>query len=206
VWDAVFWTAGSSSADPVPEGITGVAITDSGRLTIDETLRCTWSTNDNANGPSITSKSPTVWALGDCAEIIPSPRPGVPRTAQAAIQQADVVASNVLSCLTVKGSSKKFKFQDLGTVLNLGGPNGAVLGPNEQSQLEPLLVPLLDTARIGLSIADTIFSSVVSSPAVDEKSAEVLEKLGLSLGGYGLGVDPQTTPGTISGTLSGISR
>jgi len=122
------------------------------------------------------------------------------------MQQADVVASNVLSRLDGRNDLKTFKFQDLGTVLSLGGPNGAVLGPQEESQLGPLVVPLLDTARFGFAVADKVLEGIINSPQVDKRSAEVVENLGLSLGGYGLGVDPQTTPGTISGTLSGISR
>jgi hypothetical protein len=57
-----------------------------------------------------------------------------------------------------------------------------------------------------LSVADKVFAGIVNSPTVDRKSAQVVENLGLSLGGYGLGVDPETTPGSISGALSGISR
>jgi hypothetical protein len=59
---------------------------------------------------------------------------------------------------------------------------------------------------MGLSVADSVFASILNSPAVDRKSQKVAENLGLSLGGYGLGVDPDATPGAISGTLSGISR
>jgi NADH dehydrogenase FAD-containing subunit len=207
IWDVVFWTAGSASADPVPNHVTELVTTDAGRLAVDETLKCTWSI-ENLDDNVKTSSLPSIWALGDCAEIVPTPNPAVPRTAQAAIQQADVVAYNVVSQLQGTGSKqlRSFQFQDLGTVLSLGGPNGAVLGPNEGSTLGPLLVPILDTARMGLSVADSVFASILNSPAVDRKSQKVAENLGLSLGGYGLGVDPDATPGAISGTLSGISR
>jgi len=205
-FDTVFWTAGSASAHPVPGNTPQLAVTDSGRLQVDKTLQCSWSSDILNNTITKTSSLPFIWALGDCSEMVPSFEPAIPRTAQAAMQQADVVASNVLSRLDGRNDLKTFKFQDLGTVLSLGGPNGAVLGPQEEAQLGPLVVPLLDTARFGLAVADKVLEGIINSPQVDKKSAEVVENLGLSLGGYGLGVDPQTTPGTISGTLSGISR
>lgn len=88
-------------------------------------------------------------------------------------------------------------------MLSLGGPNGAILGPKEDTQLGSLLVPLIDTARIGFGIADSLFAQIINSSDIDKK---VVENLGLSIGGYGLGVDPESTPGTLSGTLSGASR
>ncbi|MGK3734356.1 MAG: NADH:ubiquinone reductase (non-electrogenic) [Bacillariaceae sp.] len=198
-WDAVLWTAGSLPAYPVTknENMDGLALSSSGRLIVDETLRCSFSTEDSKAMPS-------VWALGDCCEIIPVVQPVPPKTAQAAIQQADVVASNVLAKLfNQESDTKVFKFQDLGSMLSLGGPNGAILGPKEDTQLGSLLVPLIDTARIGFGIADSLFAQIINSSDIDKK---VVENLGLSIGGYGLGVDPESTPGTLSGTLSGASR
>ena len=202
IWDAVFWTAGSSAAYPVPGNISGLAVTTSGRLMVDDTLRCNWSGDIATKMDSV----PSIFALGDCSEIVPTAQPAVPKTAQAAIQQADTVAFNVVSDIENGGRTKAFRFQDLGTALSLGGPNGAILGPSEDSQLGPLLVPLLDTARVGLSIGDRIFANIINSPTVDKKSALVVQNLNLSLGGYGLGVNPEETPGALSGTLSGISR
>jgi len=150
-----------------------------------------------------------MWALGDCCEIVPLVQPVPPKTAQAAIQQADVVAFNVLSKLfDQERNTKVFKFQDLGTMLSLGGPNGAILGPLEETELGPLLVPLIDTARVGLGVVDNLFAQIVNSPEIAKNAAvaPIVENLGLSLGGYGLGVDPASTPGTLSGTLSGVSR
>mmetsp|Transcript_24880 Transcript_24880/g.52981 ORF Transcript_24880/g.52981 Transcript_24880/m.52981 type:complete len:268 (-) Transcript_24880:192-995(-) len=159
---------------------------------------------------SSSSSPPSVWALGDCSEIVPALLPSTPRTAQAAMQQADVVASNVLAKLSGKGEGDaSFEFRDLGSMLSLGGPNAAILGPrDEDSQIATLLVPLLDTARVGLGVADTLFAGIVNSPQIDRSGdlKPVVDSLGLSLGGYGLGVDPETTPGTISGTLSGAGR
>jgi NADH:ubiquinone reductase (non-electrogenic) len=198
-WDAVLWTAGSLPAYPVTknENMDGLALSSSGRLIVDKTLRCSFSSEDSKVMPS-------VWALGDCCEIIPVVQPVPPKTAQAAMQQADVVASNVLAKLfNQESETEVFKFQDLGSMLSLGGPNAAILGPKEDTQLGSLLVPLLDTARIGFGIADSLFAQIIDSSDIDKK---VVENLGLSIGGYGLGVDPESTPGTLSGTLSGASR
>lgn len=201
-FDAVLWTAGSGPAYPVANDLGGgLAFSPSGRLRIDKTLRCSFDEDDSD------ADLPSVWALGDCSEIVPTVEPAIPKTAQAAMQQADVVASNVLSKLSNQEGSDEFVFQDLGSMLSLGGPNAAILGPKD-GQIASLLVPLLDTARVGLGVADTLFAGIVNSPQVDKSGnlAPVVESLGLSLGGYGLGIDPQTTPGTISGTLSGAGR
>ncbi|KAG7345811.1 NADH dehydrogenase, FAD-containing subunit [Nitzschia inconspicua] len=221
-WDAVFWTAGSTVADPVPHGLTELSMTTSGRLAVDDTLQCSWNTTQLSlsSAPMVLSTLPPIFALGDCAEIIPTPRPNVPKTAQAAIQQADVVAQNVLTTIldstgaVVVGKKMKkssFHFQDLGTVLNLGGPNGAVVGPHDtDSLLGPILIPLLDTARVGLSAADNVVAQILNAPTTDPTSKQIVERLGLSLGGYGLGVvdddDSTSNKGTLSGTLSGITR
>lgn len=207
-WDAVLWTAGSAPAYPVTKEMGGeLALSSTGRLRIDKTLRCCFNEDATVGG----SKSlPSVWALGDCSEIVPALNPATPRTAQAAMQQADVVAANVLATLFDReaDANKAFEFQDLGSMLSLGGPNAAILGPGENSQIGSLLVPLLDTARVGLGVADNLFAGIINSPQVDKNGdlKPVVENLGLSLGGYGLGVDPETTPGTLSGTLSGAGR
>eukprot|EP00533_Pseudo-nitzschia_delicatissima_P012741 CAMPEP_0197274802 /NCGR_PEP_ID=MMETSP1432-20130617/13115_1 /TAXON_ID=44447 /ORGANISM="Pseudo-nitzschia delicatissima, Strain UNC1205" /LENGTH=534 /DNA_ID=CAMNT_0042740633 /DNA_START=1 /DNA_END=1605 /DNA_ORIENTATION=- len=199
-FDAVMWTAGSGPAYPVTKDLGGgLMLSPTGRLKVDKTLRCSFEDGDSL---------PSVWALGDCSETLPALEPATPKTAQAAMQQADVVALNVLSSLSNKDANLAFEFQDLGSMLSLGGPNAALLGPNKDSQISSLLVPLLDTARVGLGVADTIFAGIVNSPQVDKSGnlKPVVENLGLSLGGYGLGVDPQSTPGTLSGTLTGATR
>mmetsp|Transcript_15459 Transcript_15459/g.38959 ORF Transcript_15459/g.38959 Transcript_15459/m.38959 type:complete len:537 (+) Transcript_15459:91-1701(+) len=199
-FDAVLWTAGSGPAYPVTKDLGGgLTLSPTGRLKVDKTLRCSFDEGESM---------PSVWALGDCSEILPALDPATPKTAQAAMQQADVVASNVLSAISNKDANLEFEFQDLGSMLSLGGPNAALLGPNKDSQIASLLVPLLDTARVGLGVADTIFAGIVNSPQVDKNGdlKPVVENLGLSLGGYGLGVDPQSSPGTLSGTLTGATR
>lgn len=210
IWDVVFWTAGSGPAYPVPDKMKDLATTSTGRLRVDDTLQCSWSSESNAlEGTTI--KAPPVWALGDCSEIVLVTKqgPSVPRTAQAAIQQADVVAANVLCTLDgIEETAKSFQFQDLGTVLSLGGPLGAVVGPTDDSMFGPLFGTLLDTARIGLNVADQVVSlALKSSPQADRLGvAPLVENLGLSLGGYGLGVDPKLAPGTLAGTISGAAR
>jgi len=210
-FDAVLWTAGSGPSYPVGNDVGGsLALSQSGRLKVDKTLRCAFR-DDILDGTSSSPSSPTlpsVWALGDCSEIVPSVEPAIPKTAQAAMQQADVVAENVLSKLGNTEGSVSFEFQDLGSMLSLGGPNAAILGPKEDSQIASIFVPLLDTARVGLGVADSIFAGIVNSPQVDKDGdlAPIVESLGLSLGGYGLGIDPESAPGTLSGALSGAGR
>jgi NADH:ubiquinone reductase (non-electrogenic) len=116
-YDAILWTAGTAPASPISD-ITELNMSESGRLATDSTLRCQFAHSSDTK--------PMVWALGDCAEIVANiGQPAVPRTAQAAMQQSDVVASNIVSQLsTLRGQEHSFKFQDLGTMLTLGGPNG----------------------------------------------------------------------------------
>eukprot|EP00536_Pseudo-nitzschia_multiseries_P007968 jgi/Psemu1/66303/estExt_Genemark1.C_1930028 len=210
LWDAVLWTAGSGPAHPVADDMGGeLAMSPSGRLQVDKSLRCCFKETTKDDTSPTPKPYPSVWALGDCSEIVPDLQPATPRTAQAAMQQADVAASNVLASLSNREVDPKvFKFQDLGSVLSLGGPNAAILGPGEDSDISSLLIPILDTARVGLGVADSIFAEIINSPQIDKNGdlKPVVENLGLSLGGYGLGVDPETTPGTLSGTLSGAGR
>lgn len=199
-WDAVLWTAGSGPAYPVCDGVLGLKqIKGSGRLEIDSTLRCIREES---------SVKPPVWALGDCSQIVDATASyQVPRTAQAAIQQADVVASNVLADIRGAQADQVFEFQDLGSMLTLGGPNAAVLAPKENSILAPLFSTLLDTARVGLDLADEVLNQISKSTAAERSGmGPLVDSLGLSLGGYGLGVDTESAPGTLSGTLSGAAR
>jgi len=207
-WSVVFWTAGAGPSSPVSGDMDGLLKADSGRLAVESTLRCI------PNQSSIQQDQNSVWALGDCAEIVDKEDGALvaPKTAQAAMQQADVVAQNVLAELTVnsEAATKEFKYQDLGTMLTLGGPNAAVLAPVENSPLAPVFKPLLDTARIGFGIADEAFANLSKSPVVATLGlspvVDSIENLGLSLGGYGLGVDSDTSPGTLAGTLTGAAR
>jgi hypothetical protein len=115
------------------------------------------------------------------------------------MQQADVVAFNVLSQLDGKENSvKRFQYQDLGSMLTLGGPNGAIMAPKE-GVFAPVFGPLLDTAGKAFGFADKVFEATVGRPPL-------VDTLGLSLGSYGIGVESGGAPGTLSGTLSGAAR
>jgi NADH:ubiquinone reductase (non-electrogenic) len=211
-WDAVLWTAGSGPAYPIVEGLDQLSkVEPSGRLSIDGTLRCIWK--EERRG---LRNNPRVWAMGDCAEIMVKTTDGkkkytTPKTAQAAMQQADVVANNILVELgmlpTRSSSAKTFQYQDLGTMMTLGGPNGAVFAPSEDTPLAALFAPAIDIARVGFGIADGILGGLTKSQSGEKTDlGETVENLGLSLGGYGLGVDPDAAPGTLAGTLSGAAR
>jgi len=123
-WDTVLWTAGSGPAEPVAsQQCDGLQLSDSGRLAIDETLRCLWE-DGTADDDEGMNSQPCIWALGDCAEIvnISSEEPVLPKTAQVAMQQADTVAANLVAQLQgKKKTSKAFVYQDLGSMLTLGG-------------------------------------------------------------------------------------
>jgi NADH:ubiquinone reductase (non-electrogenic) len=202
-FDAVLWTAGSAPAYPVSKEMKGFTKSSSGRLAIDATLRCMWEQlGEEANR----GERPQVWALGDCSEIISGAdgQPAVPRTAQAAMQQADTVAYNVIAELDAKGKTERsFEFLDLGSMLTLGGPNAALMAPSEGS-LAPIFEPLLTTIGGVFDFADSILSKSRVAEQIGLTSA--VEALGLSLGGYGLGVDAGAAPGTLAGTLTGAAR
>jgi hypothetical protein len=124
------------------------------------------------------------------------------------MQQADTVAFNVLAELQQnKKEAKTFQYQDLGSMLSLGGPNAAVMAPREDSPLAPFFSPLLDISRVGLGIADEVFVQLSKSMVGERVGVTpIVESLGLSLGGYGLGVDADISPGTLAGTLAGAAR
>ena len=209
-WDAVLWTAGSLPADPIStKGCDSLPKSTSGRIAVDAALRCL-PTNQESN----TFTKPKIWALGDCAEIAISV-PGtkvLPKTAQVAMQQADTVAANVLSHLlyeegivTKQIEAKEFVYQDLGSMLTLGGPNGAVLAPKDDTTFGPIFAPLLDIAGAALGVTDNVLISLGRTPIVEQLGIPTQETLGLSLGSYGLGVT-DAPKGTLAGTLAGAAR
>jgi demethylphylloquinone reductase len=212
-WDAVLWTAGSLPADPVStNGCDSLQKSKSGRIAIDPTLRCLLPNDENSS-----KKKPRLWALGDCAEIVSSSSnkivPSLPKTAQVAMQQADTVAANVLTQLlqdegilaTTTQDAKIFQYQDLGSMLTLGGPNAAVLAPKDDTTYGPIFAPLLDIANTALGIADTVAVTLGRTTIVEQLGIPTQETLGLSLGSYGLGV-PDAPKGTFAGTLAGAAR
>jgi hypothetical protein len=209
-WDIVFWTAGSRPSDPVADGCRGLQPSPSGRLAVDPTLRCVWEKGTDREG------APRVWALGDCAEVVQilenssQPVTVFPKTAQVAMQQAETVAGNILAQLEVTQGRKPspaantFAYQDLGSMLTLGGPNGAVLAPADGA-FAPIFAPLLDTVGGVLGVADGFLSAFGRSPVIEQLGLSP-EILGLSLGSHGLGVDDGGAPGTLAGTLTGAAR
>ena len=201
VFDAIFWTAGSAPAPPVSsmdnkeqeDPLPLLQRTESGRLCIDENLQCQWKVNDYNDNSNI-------FACGDCAEI-PNMTPAVPKTAQAAMQQSSVVAHNVAASRKSK-PLKTFQFQDLGSMLTLGGASGAIMAPQDGS-LSSLLESALSVTSTVLQEADSILTNT-NNPVAKQLGLkpENLQKLGLTLGGYAT----SNNKGTLSGAVSGAAR
>jgi demethylphylloquinone reductase len=189
-WDSVLWTAGSTPSPPVStEGCSNFQLSSSGRLVVDPTLLCKNTSN--------------VWAVGDCAEVVDA-QSAFPKTAQVAMQQAETVARNVMACLDGKPGAA-FAYQDLGSMLSLGGPNAAVLAPKD-GMFAPIFTPIFDTASRAFQAVDEVVSDISKIPAVENLNFPTPDTLGLSLGSHGLGVDSGAAPGTLAGTLSGAAR
>jgi hypothetical protein len=136
-------------------------------------------------------------------------QPAIPRTAQAAMQQSDVVAANLLAQLDAPVNrivaGKEFAYQDLGSMLMLGGPNAAVMAPR-QGPFDVIFAPTLDTVGEVLGAADQVIAAISGSTPLAEKMGLSPDALGLSLGSHGLGVDSGSAPGTLAGTLAGAAR
>lgn len=181
-WDAVLWTAGSSPS--LPDACEGLKRTSSGRLEVDDTLRVQMH-------PDAEENSCCLFAVGDCAE---QPGTGIPKTASTAIQQAPIVVANIQ---TVLGGKKeplaKFTYNELGSLLTLGGPNAAAIAPMN-GVLAPFVTAGLDVVDRVLNTADQVLqkSPVGTKPDI----------LGLSVGSYGVGVEERAS-GTIAGTVTG---
>jgi NADH dehydrogenase FAD-containing subunit len=210
-WDVVLWTAGSAPSDPVPSGCDGLQTSKTGRLSIDATLRCIRNNNVTEESP----EPPRIWALGDCAEIVSTDdvqSAALPKTAQVAMQQADTVAANVLSQLlrddgmaVEQTNPKIFSYQDLGSMLTLGGPNAAILAPRDDTTFGPIFAPLLETAGSVLGIADDVLATLGRTAIAEQLGLPTPDVLGLSLGNHGLGLN-DAPKGTLAGTLSGAAR
>jgi demethylphylloquinone reductase len=234
-FDAVLWTAGSSPSFPISTLLTSddshnvdpcqglLRTMGSGRLAVDSTLRCQWSTTTEHSLPQ-----PRLWSLGDCAEVVAEKGTfSLPKTAQVAMQQADVVAHNVLlelptreSNAKAKSSPKIFVYQNLGTLMNLGGPNGALIAPSRGNRADgdvqfstgdlvsSLMPTVLNSLGQALDVADQILLNQTSVSAALERQLGLVNpaSLGLSFGSHGLGVPSGDSPGTLSGTLAGAAR
>ena len=218
-YDTVLWTAGSGPAKPIPDGIPDCLVSPTNRLAVDATLQCLHKQNDSDNTSSDNEFMllDNVWALGDCAQVLDGATlqpvfPAPPKTAQCAIQQADVVADNVCRYLQQSYNSEQppsrrtFTFREAGTVLTLGGINGAILAP-QSGPLATLFEPLLDSTNRVLSQADSIVEGILENETVQQSLlGNIVPSLGLSLGSYGIGVKDESTKGTLAGTVSGLAR
>ena len=101
--ELVVWAAGVRSTSLVSK-IKGAAADDKGRLEVDEFLRLKQRTE--------------VYALGDVAAVSSDGKP-VPPTAQATVQEAAVVAENLLAGLS-GGDLRPFTYHPMGTLVDLG--------------------------------------------------------------------------------------
>jgi NADH:quinone reductase (non-electrogenic) len=63
---------------------------------------------------------PGVWSIGDCAAIPYRDGKVVPPTAQAAVQEGQVVARNILSAINGTGELEEFEYRPLGQLVELG--------------------------------------------------------------------------------------
>ena len=99
----VVWAAGVRSSS-LASKIKGAAVDEKGRIQVDRYLRV----GDRSG----------VYALGDIAAVN-SEGKGVPPTAQATIQEAPVVADNLLAELA-GGQLREFTYHPLGTLVDLG--------------------------------------------------------------------------------------
>ncbi|HSC70728.1 MAG TPA: NAD(P)/FAD-dependent oxidoreductase [Candidatus Methylomirabilis sp.] len=109
------WTAGTS---PNPLLATLPCKMERGRLVVNECMEV--------------PEWPGVWAVGDCA-LIPDPRTGTayPPTAQHAIRQGKLLASNILAAIR-GGPKRPFVFTTIGLLASIGNRTGVarILGIN----------------------------------------------------------------------------
>jgi hypothetical protein len=100
-----------------------------------------------------------------------------------------------------RNTPRVFAYQDLGSMMMLGGADGVIAAPPDTSSLGPIFAPLLDTARTGLGVAD----SFIQRQKQNSKTSSTPPILAnLSLGGYGL--VPDEASGSLAGTVAGAAR
>ncbi|HEX5224556.1 MAG TPA: NAD(P)/FAD-dependent oxidoreductase [Solirubrobacteraceae bacterium] len=102
------WTAGVKPSPVVAR--LGLPLDEGGRVVVDSTMAVI-----GAPGPG------REWAIGDCAAVPDSARPGLacPPTAQHAIRQGRLVARNVVASLAGR-SGRPFRYRTKGVVAELG--------------------------------------------------------------------------------------
>ena len=111
----VVWTAGVKPSPVIAR--LGLELDEGGRVRVDRTLRATASATTDAAVPSARG----IWAIGDCAAV-PDGRRGAgiaPPTAQHAIREGRLVASNVAATLS-GGATRPFRYRTKGVVAELG--------------------------------------------------------------------------------------
>ncbi len=100
----VIWTAGVAPS-PVARRLSGVTLDDGGKICVDAFLRV--------------GGHPGIYALGDGAAVH-TDSGAAPPTAQAAVQEAELVARNLAGEIT-GGDLRAFRYQKLGQLVELGG-------------------------------------------------------------------------------------
>jgi NADH:ubiquinone reductase (H+-translocating) len=107
----VVWTAGVKPSPVVSQ--LGLPLDRDGRVVVDSTMRV-----DDA---TLARPGVGVWAIGDCAAVPDASKPGqpCPPTAQHAIRQGRLVASNVAAMLA-GGRTRPFRYRTKGVVAELG--------------------------------------------------------------------------------------
>lgn len=103
--DVKIWASGVKGHDFLT-GVTGLELTPNLQIKVDETLKCLGTEN--------------IFALGDCAQYIePATKKALPPTAQAAHQQANLLAKSLPR--VIKGKTPlPFRFRYRGTLVSLG--------------------------------------------------------------------------------------
>lgn len=97
------WAAGVRGAD-VAGGLDGLEVNRTGQLVVDECLA--------------TTRDPDIFAIGDCAHCVMPDGEKVPPRAQAAHQQAALLARNIHRRMQGR-EAEKFRYRDFGSLINL---------------------------------------------------------------------------------------
>ena len=100
----IVWTAGIRPNTKLRD--LGLLLTERDGVIVDQYLRA--------------QDRPEVWAIGDSAAIPQGDGKLVPPTAQAAVQEGHLAASNVLAAIDGKDGLEKFEYRPLGQLVELG--------------------------------------------------------------------------------------
>ena len=100
----VIWTAGARASETLEQ--LGLPHDDRKGLTVDASMRV--QGHDN------------VWGIGDCAANVDEDGEAIPPNAQAAVQEGEAVAKNVVAAMEGR-EPKPFEYKTLGQLVELGG-------------------------------------------------------------------------------------